>query len=235
MALFCLVHGSTQDASGWALLVQELRKREHQTVCVNLPNYEPGAPATRYAEAIAEAVRDSAEPPIVVAHSASGLYLPIVATLRPVSLLVFLAAFVPEIGKSPMEQFQANPGMVWSDWVGKDPIKDDTVAMQFLFHDCSPEIAAWALTTRRLLYARGALTRTFPLERWPDAPVSYILCQEDRTLRPDFWRGYVREKLGIIPVELASGHCPHVSRPGELADILSGLSEPKLVEPKLLH
>jgi pimeloyl-ACP methyl ester carboxylesterase len=235
MALFCLVHGSTQDASGWALLVQELRKRGHQTVCINLPNDEPEAPATRYAEAIAEDVRDSAEPPIVVAHSASGLYLPIVATLCPVSLLVFLAAFVPEIGKSPMDQFQANPGMVWSDWVGKDPTKDNTVAMQFLFHDCSPEIAAWALTTRRVLYARGALTRTFPLERWPDAPASYILCREDRTLRPDFWRGYAREKLGIIPVELAGGHCPHVSRPGELADILNGLSCTKLAEPKLLH
>jgi pimeloyl-ACP methyl ester carboxylesterase len=88
----------------------------------------------------------------------------------------------------------------------------------------SPEIAAWALTTRRLVFARGALIRKFPLERWPDVPVSYILCQQDRTLRPDFWREYVREKLGIVPIELAGGHCPHVSRPGELADIVTGLS-----------
>jgi len=224
MGVFCLAHGSTQDVSGWALLVPELRRRGHQAACVNLPNDEPEASATRYAEAIAEAIRDSAEPPIIVAHSASGLYLPIVATLRPVSRVVFLAAFVPEIGKSPMEQFQANPGMVWPDWVGKDPTKDDTVAMQFLFHDCSPEIATWALTTRRLMYARGALTRTFPLEHWPDAPMSYVLCREDRTLRPEFWREYVQEQLGIIPIELAGGHCPHVSRPGELAEVLGRLT-----------
>ena len=106
MGMFCLVHGSTQNASGWALLVAELHKRGHQTVCINLPNDEPEAPATRYAEAIAEATPVSAEQPIVVAHSASGLYLPIVATLRPVSRVVFLAAFVPEIGKSPMEQLR---------------------------------------------------------------------------------------------------------------------------------
>ena len=27
MSLFCLVHGSTQDASGWARLVPELQRR----------------------------------------------------------------------------------------------------------------------------------------------------------------------------------------------------------------
>lgn len=224
MAMFCLVHGSTQNASGWALLVPELHKRGHQAICVSLPNDEPEAPATRYAETIAEAFRNSAEEPIVVGHSASGLYLPIAATLRPVTRIVFLAAFVPEIGRSPMEQLRANPGMLWGDWVGKDPTKNDAVAMQFLFHDCPPEIAAWALNTRKLMFARGALTRTFPLERWPDVPMSYVLCREDRTLRPDFWREYVREKLGIVPVELPGGHCPHVSRPGALADVLSRLS-----------
>src|SRR6266571_6857641 len=33
MSLFCLVHGSTQNASGWELLVSELHKREgHRAV-----------------------------------------------------------------------------------------------------------------------------------------------------------------------------------------------------------
>lgn len=44
MAVFCLVHGSTQDASGWALLVSELRNRGHEGVCANLPVNEPDAP-----------------------------------------------------------------------------------------------------------------------------------------------------------------------------------------------
>ena len=49
MSLFCLVHGSMQNASGWELLVSELRKRGHRAVCVNLPTDEPEASATRYA------------------------------------------------------------------------------------------------------------------------------------------------------------------------------------------
>ena len=130
-----------------------------------------------------------------------------------VSRMVFLAAFIPEIGKSPMEQLQASPEMFWKDWIGKDPTKDDGVAVQYLFHDCDPETVAWALTTRRLMHARRALTETCPLRSWRDVPASYVLCREDRTLRPDFWRKQVRKQLRIDPIELAGGHCPHVSRP----------------------
>jgi len=41
--------------------------------------------------------------------------------------------------------------MMNPDWVGKDPTASDEIAMCFLFHDCTPEIARWALTTRRLM------------------------------------------------------------------------------------
>lgn len=223
MSVFGLVHGSTQDASGWARLVPELERRGHGAVCVDLPPDEPDASGSRYAQAIAEALRNSGEAPIVVAHSVSGIFLPLLPEYCPVSRMVFLAAFVPEIGKSPMQQLQASPEMFWPDWIGKDPTKDDAVAVQYLFHDCDPETAAWALTTRRLTHARRALTEACPLRSWPDIPASYVLCREDRTLRPDFWRKQARKQLGIDPIELAGGHCPHVSRPRELADMLSTL------------
>jgi len=71
MSLFCLVHGSTQNASGWARLVPELEKRGHRAISVNLPTDEPEASGTRYAQVIAEALRDSTEAPIVVAHSST--------------------------------------------------------------------------------------------------------------------------------------------------------------------
>ncbi len=48
MSLFGLVHGSTQAASGWSLLVPELEKRGHPIVCVSLPN-DPDASGTQYA------------------------------------------------------------------------------------------------------------------------------------------------------------------------------------------
>jgi pimeloyl-ACP methyl ester carboxylesterase len=224
MSLFCLVHGSTQNSSGWARLTPELKRRGHRVFCAELPADQPNASVVRYAQAISKTLNDTEEPAIVLAHSVSGIFLPLLPSHCSVSRMVFLAAFVPEIGKSPMQQLQANPEMFWSDWIGKDPTKDGTIAVHYLFHDCDPKTTTWALSTLRLMLARRALTEVCTLNSWPDVPASYILCREDRTLRPDFWRERVRKQLGIDPIELAGGHCPHVSRPRELADVLSELS-----------
>lgn len=223
MAVFCLVHGSTQNSSGWDLLARELEHRGHESIAVDLPANEPDASGTRYAQAIAAALDASPSPPLIVAHSVSGLFLPLVPSYAPVSRLVFLAAVIPEIGKSALQLLQENADMLCRDWIGKDPTKDDAVALEFLFHDCVPHVASWALTTRRLMFARQALSEVSPLDRWPETPSSYILCRDDRTLNAEWWRRAVPDRLGATAIELPGGHCPHVSRPGALADVLTQL------------
>lgn len=224
MSVFCLIHGSTQSPSGWNLLARELESQGHQVICPDLPVDKPEASGTRYAEAVTVALRQLPQPPIVVAHSVSGLFLPLVAKQRPVARMVFLAATIPQVGKSALQQLQSDPDMVWPEWIGKDPTKDALLAMKFLFHDCSSEVAHWALSTLRLMYAHGALTEICPLDKWPDAPSSYVLCRQDRTLNPNWWRVASRERLGSDPVEIDSGHCPHISRPAELAGLLSSMA-----------
>lgn len=217
------MHGSTQDASAWDLLVPELEALGHTCLLVTLPADEPEASGTRYAQVIAATLAETRAPAVVVAHSVSGLFLPIVPSYSRVSRLVFLAAVIPEIGKSALQLLQGNPDMMCPNWIGKDPTKDDAIAMQFLFHDCSAEIASWALGTRRLMHARQALSEICPIDRWPDVPSNYILCREDRTLNAAWWRRAVPERLGAPSVELPGGHCPHVSRPRQLADVLKTL------------
>jgi pimeloyl-ACP methyl ester carboxylesterase len=39
-------------------------------------------------------------------------------------------------------------------------------------------------------------------------------------ITPAWQRKAARDLLGVEPVELPSGHCPHVSRPEALADVL---------------
>jgi hypothetical protein len=220
MSLFCLVHGSTQDPSGWNLLVPELHQLGHETILVDLPTDQPGASATVYADHIADSItNDSA---IVVAHSASGLFLPLVK--HRVARIVFLAAVIPQQGKSLIDQVHSEPDMMNPDWRGKNPVDDDRVAMDFLFHDCTPEIARWAMTTRRLMMARQAMLEICPLDQWPSVPCSSIVCAGDRTIQPSWSRRIARERLGIEPIELEGGHCPHVSRPAALAQALDTLS-----------
>jgi len=222
MSLFCLIHGSTQGPSGWDLLVPKLQGLGHDTILVDLPTDRPEASATVYADRIADSMkRDNA---IVVAHSASGLFLPLVPARRRLKRIVYLAAVIPQIGRSLIDQVSAEPDMMNPDWRGKNPIADDRVAMEFLFHDCSPEVASWAMTTRRLMMARQAMVEMFPADEWPAVPCSSIVCADDRTIQPAWSRRVVRERLGIEPIELDGGHCPHVSRPTSLAQALDAIS-----------
>ena len=221
--MFVLVHGSTQSSRGWDLLIAELERRGQRAVTVDLPADQPDASAMVYAERIATAVPADSADAIVVAHSASGLFLPLVPSYRQVGRLVFLAAVIPKIGSSLLDQVQEEPDMLNPNWRGKDPTKDDAVALEFLFHDCSAEVAALALGTRQLLLAREAMVEVCPLVRWPEVPCSYVLCREDRTIRAEWARRVVPGRLGVAAIEMGGGHCPHVCRAGELADVLVGL------------
>jgi pimeloyl-ACP methyl ester carboxylesterase len=59
-----------------------------------------------------------------------------------------------------------------------------------------------------------------PLLSWPDVPCGYIVCSQDRTARPSWARRTARERLRVEPIEIRSGHCPMLSRPLQLADVL---------------
>ena len=229
MSLFCLVHGSTQNASGWDLLVPEIEKFEHQTVRMNLPIEQQDLSGMEYAKIITQSIDRADDDVIAVAHSASGAFLPLVAHLKPVRHLIYLAAVIPKPGSSIFGQFRStDPDMFKPKWIetgqaGKDPSQDDELAMQFLFHDCSGEVAEWALSTRILMYAKAAMNETFPFNEFPQVRSSYIVCSEDRTINPSWSRRAFRERFGMEVVELPGGHCPYVSRPAHLASVLNEL------------
>jgi pimeloyl-ACP methyl ester carboxylesterase len=79
--------------------------------------------------------------------------------------------------------------------------------------------AGWAVPTLRLFFPAAAYQQA-PLLAGPLAPSTYVLPQADRTFRPEWMRMAVPERLGCEPVEIDSGHCPHVSQPETIAEIL---------------
>ena len=225
MSIFCLVNGSTQNPLCWKLLVPELEKHGHRTITPSLPTDEPDASATRYAEVIAQALEDAGDDVVLVGHSASGMFIPLVPGVRPIRRLVYLAALIPKPGASIRDQLTADPQMLNPLWVatcraGKDPSSDDEVAIEYLFHDCPPEAVSLGLRTRMRMYAERAMTEVFPLAELPAVPSAYIVCSEDRTISPDWSRRCARERLGVEAIELPGGHCPYLSRPLQLAEVL---------------
>ncbi|WP_036486583.1 alpha/beta fold hydrolase [Myxosarcina sp. GI1] len=235
MSIFCLIHGSTQNSECWNLLIPELEKLNHQAVKIDLPSDRQNAGGMLYAEIITEQLETIEESVILVGHSFSGIFLPLVASLRSVQHLVYLASFIPKVETSIAEQlFDESPDMFVPDWseawtsvigAGKCPVEDYELALHFLFHDCTPEVAEWGFTTRQLTNAEAAMNEVFPLTDYPsNVSHSYIACDRDRTINPIWSRRAARKFLGVKAIELASGHCPYLSVPKKLAAILDAVS-----------
>jgi len=223
VATFCLIHGSAQSPRGWDLLTPELQRRGHDVLLADLPAGVTQLPWKEYSDAILAAC-GSAKNVIVVGASMSGIFLPLVAAQsRCVRKMVFEAGMIPPLGISPLQMVRSDVSMFNPAWIGKDPTRDPAVAREFLFHDCSPETVEWALGTLRLMVPMRVLNDPIPIQAWPAQPSVYIVCRDDRTILPEWSRRKAREMLLVEAVELPGGHCPHVSRPAELAELLNAI------------
>jgi pimeloyl-ACP methyl ester carboxylesterase len=223
MAVFCLIHGSAQSPRGWDLLTPELQRCGHQVLLADLPAGVTDRSWQDYAEVILAAC-GTATNVILVAASMSCLFLPLVGQSDRVSKMVYEAGPIALLDTSPLAAIRSDTSMFNPRWIGKDPTKDLAIAKEFLFHDCSPEVADWALSTLRLMVPMRVLKEPIPIRSYPAKPSVYIACSDDRTIQPDWQRRKAREMLGVEPLELPGGHCPHVSRPRELAALLDALA-----------
>jgi pimeloyl-ACP methyl ester carboxylesterase len=198
-------------------------------IVVDLPISDPTAGLRDYADAVVESMA-SDHPAVVVGHSMGGLVIPLVAGRRPVQRLVFLAAFVPEPGRSANEQRRAEPidGYVpttseWTDLGDGVWAVGPNTATELFFHDLSPEAAARAIARLRP-QAYGVFDEPSPLADWPDVRASYVVCRLDRAVSPDWGRDVARRRLATTAIELEGGHSPFIGRPSALATILAELA-----------
>ncbi len=109
MTAFALVHGGWHGGWCWQLVQAELAARGHTSVAPDLPITDPAAGAVAYADAVLAAL--PAEPVVLVAHSLAGLVAPLVAAAAPVRRVVYLAAMLPEPGRSVDDRARAGQRM----------------------------------------------------------------------------------------------------------------------------
>jgi pimeloyl-ACP methyl ester carboxylesterase len=207
MSSFFFLPGAGTNARYWRLVVSELRDRGHDAVAVDLPYDDDAAGLDEYADVVIEAI-GGRERPVVVAHSFGGFTAPLVCDRVPGSTLVYVSAMVPAPGEAPGDWW-ANTGYPESDDSGGDP----------WYHDVAPELAAEA-EQGELDQSGTPMHAPWPLDALPDVPTHFVLCTEDRFFPAPYMRRVVRERLGIEPDEIASGHMPMLARPRELADRL---------------
>jgi pimeloyl-ACP methyl ester carboxylesterase len=210
MSTYVLIHGAGDVGWYWHLVEAELRGRGHEVLAPDLPVDDDGASLSDYADTVVNAVGDRTDL-VVVAHSFGGHTAPIVCERLRADLLVLVQAMIPAPGESASEMF-ANTGYVQLE-------QEDPSDLAVFYHDVEPELAKEALSKGRE-QSMTTWNELWPLAAWPDVPVRYVLGRNDRVFPADWVRGVVRDRLGITPDELDSGHCVALARPAELAALL---------------
>jgi Alpha/beta hydrolase family len=97
---------------------------------------------------------------------------------------------------------------------------DDFDVMTDFFHDVPPEVVAKAFSRGELSQSGTPFGEPLPLRVWPDVPIKFLLCRNDRSFLADFMRRVVQQRLGIKPDEMDCGHLPALRRPQELVERL---------------
>jgi pimeloyl-ACP methyl ester carboxylesterase len=222
MTAFALVHGGWHSGWCWQLVQAELAARGHTSVAPDLPITDPAAGAVAYADVVVAAL--PAEPVVLVAHSLAGLVAPLVAAAAPVRRVVYLAAMLPEPGRSVDDRARAGQRMTRRGIGRAQAVNDDGStsfrpdgAVELLYPDSPPDRAACAVARLRRQHWR-VTAEPSPVPAQVAAPATYVLCTEDRIIDEDWARAAMPE-----PVELAGDHSPFLARPAELADLLVAL------------
>ena len=227
MTIFALVHGAWHGAWCWERLVGPLQDRGHEVVVPELPSEDPELGLEDYAETIHGALGD-ADDVVVIPHSLGGLVGPVIANRRPLKALVYLNALVPEPGLSFGDQLSASAERVLLfeggrevDDEGRSHWPDPEATARIMYGDLSPDDAGWAAERLRP-QAQRSQTEISPAP--PDGlRTESIIGTVDRIVSPPWSRRVARERLGVEPVELPSGHFPMITHAELLADALTQL------------
>ncbi len=215
------MHGAGDSGWYWHLVEAELRERGFETAAPDLPDGETSlvACADRVVEAGA-----GADEVVVVGQSFGAFAATLAAARLPTEMLVYVAGMVPKAGESPAHWWSAvdYSGAVREQAAldgGLTGHEDPHVAF---FHDVPRGLAEEAMARERT----GTLTdEDRPLDALPPVHTEFVLCTDDRFFPAALMRRVVADRLGIVPDEIASGHCVALSRPAELASLLSGYVE----------
>lgn len=186
--------------------------------------------------AIATAVQtyaDEGEDILIIAHSAGGASSSQAAEGlskqdrqaegKPGGIvrMLYLAAFVPDLGPSPHTVQQIRDMFPWVAVDGEIDYPIPDLAPGILFNDLpSEEASMWVSRLQKSAWmARASSYTEVTYVGWKHIPCSYLLCEDDKTVPPQMQEMTIAQdgaKFDDV-ARLQAGHCPFVSQPDFVA------------------
>lgn len=217
-----LIHGAGDGGWAWHLVAAELRTLGHDVVAPDLPAGDESADLTDYADAVVAVVGDRPDT-VVVGHSFGAFTAPLVAGRLSSAALVLVAGMIPAPGERPADWSASTgcPAAVREQAARDGGLTGHDDPYVCYYHDVPRPLADEALRRERAHPSAAAMAQPWPLDAWPGVPTSFVLGTRDRCLPPALLRRLARERLGVVPDELDAGHCLALSRPADLARLLT--------------
>ncbi|MFF0462283.1 alpha/beta hydrolase [Streptomyces mexicanus] len=209
-----LVHGAWHRSGCWDQLRSVLDTAGWSTHVVDLPSAgDETAGIHEDAQAVQRALEAIEGPVVVIAHSYGGVPVSQAVTeATGVTHVVYLAAYQLDIGESVLAYHGRS---VPDEPRGFQPLFGEPTAT--LYGDL-PRVAAEVAAEK--LVPQSVKSFCEPLTRagWHTIPSTYVICEEDRALLPQFQEDMSRRAGAVL--RLPSQHSPFLSMPEECADLL---------------
>lgn len=234
MAEFVLVHGAWHGAWCWRDVVPLLTASGHSVTAIDLPGH--GTDQTpleqitfeSYIDTIVRAMQGRSA--ILVGHSMGGLITTVAERLpEAVQALVYIAATVPENGRSLMDVVAGSDGAWTSQFVfspnGLMATLASGAAEHFLYQMSPPSTARWAATQlcpEPLAPARTPISTTE--SRSGAVPKYYVECLQDRVVPIQLQRQVAATLKCTRICTIDCDHSPFLSRPAEFATCLNSIA-----------
>ena len=215
MAAVVLVHGLYHRPEHFAVVAERLRAGGTEVVVPEL--HRGSLPADT---AVVQAAVDSLQkPPIVLGHSYGGS---VITGVRGAGHLVYLAAFVPDIGESAAGLGGASPQL--QDAIALEPDGSTSLhpdrAGDTFYGDCPEPLATWAVGLLRA-QAPGCGRGVPAHHSWKHTPSTYVVCGQDRAIDPGLQRKLSSRCTDAR--EWQAGHAPFVGQPDLIVELLREL------------
>jgi hypothetical protein len=228
---FVFVSGSETSCDAWTLVLDRIREFGH-TCCIR------GLDEISWAHGVEAGIQTLTESidldheSVLVGHSIAGLLLPSIGEALGASSQVFIAALIPQPGKSVFDRLFMGEEIFSHSWAegyegirrSVNPLVTHRSLLEWhLFHDCPPDSVEqyWMKTALPL---REIYERPYNAAEVSMESRNYIVCTRDRTLQPMSQRPTSELLVNASVAEIQTGHCPHIAAAIELADLILSLT-----------
>ena len=218
-----LVHGGFVDGSGWQGVHKILSNDGYEVIVVQNPTLSLADDVAVTKRAIASAKH----PVVLVGHSYGGVVISEAGNDPKVRSLAYIAAFAPDAGES-VEKLIANPppGAAVPPILPPEEgfLKLDSSKFADSFAaDVDPATAQF-MADSQVPWGVEALSGEVSVPAWKSKPTFYLVATDDRMIPPPAQR-MMAERAGAQVVETPGSHSVYVSRPEEVARLVSQAAE----------